>query len=68
MPFPEGKALLARLLEWTAQPDFCYSHQWRQGDLVVGDNCGTLHRVIPYDRGSGRMMHRTSVAGVEAVH
>jgi alpha-ketoglutarate-dependent taurine dioxygenase len=68
MPFPEGKALLARLLEWTAQPDFCYSHQWQEGDLVVWDNCGTLHRVIPYERGSGRMMHRTSVAGIEAVH
>jgi hypothetical protein len=26
-----------------------------------------LHRVIPYDRNSGRMMHRTSLAGVEAI-
>jgi len=31
------------------------------------NNCGALHRVIPYDRDSGRMMHRTSLAGVEAV-
>jgi alpha-ketoglutarate-dependent taurine dioxygenase len=68
MGFPEGKALLARLLEWTAQPDFTYRHYWQEGDLVVWDNCGTLHRVIPYDRSSGRTMHRTSVAGIEAVH
>src|SRR5262249_42526914 len=34
----EGRALLARLLEWTAQPAFTYSHQWEEGDLVVWDN------------------------------
>jgi alpha-ketoglutarate-dependent taurine dioxygenase len=63
----EGRALLARLLEWTAQPDFTYRHCWSEGDLVIWDNCGTLHRVIPYDAQSGRLMHRTSVAGVEVV-
>lgn len=65
MPFTEGKALLARLLEWTAQPDFHYQHQWELGDFVVWNNTGTLHRAIPYDRASGRMMHRTSIAGTE---
>jgi len=67
MPLAEGRALLARLLEWAGQPDFSYSHQWQQGDLVIWNNCGALHRVVPYDRNSGRMMHRTSLAGVEAV-
>jgi alpha-ketoglutarate-dependent taurine dioxygenase len=63
----EGRALLARLLEWTAQPAFTYRHHWQEGDLVVWDNCGALHRVIPYATDSGRTMHRTSVAGIEAV-
>jgi alpha-ketoglutarate-dependent taurine dioxygenase len=67
MSLAEGRALLARLLEWTAQPDFTYRHQWQEGDLVVWDNCGVLHRVVPYAQASGRVMHRTSVAGVEAV-
>jgi alpha-ketoglutarate-dependent taurine dioxygenase len=67
MPLPHGRALLARLLEWTAQPDFTYRHRWQEGDLVVWDNCGALHRVIPYAEDSGRTMHRTSVAGVEKV-
>ncbi len=66
MPMAEGRALLARLLEWTAQPAFTYRHQWQEGDLVVWDNCGALHRVVPYNADSGRTMHRTSVAGVEA--
>ena len=67
MPLEVGRALLARLLEWTAQPDFTYRHQWEEGDFVIWDNCGTLHRVIPYSADSGRNMHRTSVAGTEMV-
>jgi alpha-ketoglutarate-dependent taurine dioxygenase len=65
MPKPNGRALLSRLLEWTVQPDFHYRHTWQVGDLVIWDNCGTLHRVIPYDEDSGRLMHRTSIEGVE---
>jgi len=64
----EGRALLARLLEWTAQQEFTYRHHWSEGDLVVWDNCGALHRVIPYAVDSGRSMQRTSVAGVEAAN
>lgn len=67
MPLPEGRALLERLLEWTAQPDFVYRHQWEVGDLVIWNNPGNLHRVIPYDRKSGRMMHRTTLAGTDQV-
>ena len=64
----EGRALFARLLEWTAQPLFTYRHPWQLGDLVIWDNCGALHRVVPYATDSGRTMHRTSLAGVEEVH
>ena len=67
MPKAHGRALLVRLIEWASQPAFTYSHQWQEGDLVVWDNTGALHRVIPYAEDSGRLMHRTSVAGVEAV-
>ncbi|WP_297493467.1 TauD/TfdA family dioxygenase [Acidocella sp.] len=62
----EGRALLARLQEWAAQPRFCYSHEWQEGDLAIWDNGGALHRVIPYPADSGRTMHRTSIAGLEA--
>jgi alpha-ketoglutarate-dependent taurine dioxygenase len=65
MPLAEGRALLGRLLEWTAQPDFVYRHYWQEGDLVIWNNCGNLHRVIPYAANSGRMMHRTTLAGTE---
>jgi len=65
MSLAEGRALLTRLLEWAGQPAFSYRHYWSVGDLVVWDNCGALHRVIPYATDSGRLMNRTSVAGVE---
>jgi alpha-ketoglutarate-dependent taurine dioxygenase len=65
---PEGRALLQRLLQWASQPDFTYRHQWQEGDLVIWHNPSALHRVIPYDRDSGRTMHRTTIAGVEQVH
>lgn len=63
----EGRALLARLLDWTAQPAFTYRHGWEEGDCVVWDNTCALHRVVPYAADSGRMMHRTTVAGTEAI-
>lgn len=67
LPVPHGRSLLQRLQEWAAQPDFYYRHQWQEGDLVVWDNCGCMHRVIPYDEDSGRMMHRTTIMGEERV-
>ena len=37
----------------------------RDGDLVVWDNTGTMHRVRPYDLSAGRLLHRTTVLGDE---
>jgi alpha-ketoglutarate-dependent taurine dioxygenase len=67
MTIPEGRALLIRLQEWAAQPDFSYRHEWEVGDFVIWDNTGAMHRVLPYAVDSGRMMHRTSLAGHEEV-
>lgn len=60
-PLAAGRALLARLVEWAAQPKFGFRHDWQQGDLVIWDNRGALHRVVPYDAACGREMHRTSI-------
>lgn len=67
MSVPHGRALLDRLLQWASQPQFCYRHYWQQGDLVIWDNYGSLHRVVPYTRESGRSMHRTTVQGYERI-
>jgi alpha-ketoglutarate-dependent taurine dioxygenase len=67
LPIPHGRSLLVRLQEWAAQPDFSYRHEWQEGDLVIWDNCGCMHRVVPYDENSGRRMHRTTIMGEERV-
>ena len=66
MGLAQGRALIRRLTEWAAQPDFTYSHEWQPGDFVIWDNCGVMHRVVPYDD-PRRTMHRTTLAGLEKV-
>jgi alpha-ketoglutarate-dependent taurine dioxygenase len=62
-----GRALLDRLLDWSTQPQFVLRHHWHQGDLVIWDNTGMLHRARHYEASSRRFMHRTTIQGEEAV-
>jgi alpha-ketoglutarate-dependent taurine dioxygenase len=64
MPGVHGRALLWRLQQWAAQPDFVYRHNWQLGDLVMWNNEGLMHRVVPYTD-TKRSMHRTTIAGKE---
>jgi alpha-ketoglutarate-dependent taurine dioxygenase len=61
-----SKTLLDELLEWSTQPRFCYRHQWQQGDMVIWNNPGLLHRAHRYTADSGRLMHRTTIMGTES--
>jgi alpha-ketoglutarate-dependent taurine dioxygenase len=63
-PSVNGRALLWRLQQWAAQPDFTYRHDWRPDDMVIWNNEGLMHRVIPYSD-NRRSMHRTTIAGAE---
>ena len=63
----EGRAYLADLLERSTLPERIYRHEWAVGDLVIWDNRGVLHRATRYDPSSARDMHRTTIAGNEAV-
>jgi len=63
-PREEGRAFIAELNEFATQPRFCYSHAWRDGDLVIWDNRAVLHRATAYDtHGHKRLMQRTTVNG-----
>ena len=63
----ESTDLLIRLRDFATQEQFTYSHVWKTGDLVMWDNTGTLHRAMPYPLDCGRLLHRTKLAGDEAV-
>lgn len=64
----ESRALLARLRDWATQPQYVYRHEWELGDLLIWDNTGTMHRALPYAEDSGRLMHRTILAGEEPLN
>jgi alpha-ketoglutarate-dependent taurine dioxygenase len=66
-PADESRELLDRLLAWSTRPEFSIRHQWRVGDLVMWDNTGMLHRALPFEPTSVRLMHRTTLAGEEPV-
>ncbi|OGA25041.1 MAG: hypothetical protein A3I02_11315 [Betaproteobacteria bacterium RIFCSPLOWO2_02_FULL_67_26] len=61
----EGRQLIRELIDHCTQPRFVYRHRWRVGDLVVWDNCSSLHKAnskdyaLPYRR----RMHRVTVSG-----
>jgi alpha-ketoglutarate-dependent taurine dioxygenase len=61
----ESRSLLARLRDWATQPQYVYRHEWQVGDIIIWDNTGTMHRAMPYAVDSGRLMHRTILAGEE---
>ncbi|HEY1935147.1 MAG TPA: TauD/TfdA family dioxygenase [Acetobacteraceae bacterium] len=63
-PREEGRAFIAWLNEFATQPQFRYSHAWRDGDLVIWDNRAVLHRATAYDTlRHKRLMQRTTVRG-----
>jgi alpha-ketoglutarate-dependent taurine dioxygenase len=67
LPREESRALVQRLSAHATRPDNVYRHEWQVGDLIMWDNCGVLHRVVSYDPNSGRLMHRTTLHGVERI-
>jgi alpha-ketoglutarate-dependent 2,4-dichlorophenoxyacetate dioxygenase len=62
-PMPEARSFIRDLTEHATQPQFTYSHKWRQWDLVVWDNRQVMHRATRFDDTQVRDMRRTTIAG-----
>ena len=62
-----GDALIRRLLDLAERPEYRYRHDWQVGDVLIWDNTGTMHRVIPFDLDCGRELHRVKLAGEEPI-
>lgn len=65
MNVEEGQALLKKLDDFATQDEYCYSHEWTVGDLLIWDNTVSLHRAAHYSPDSGRLMHRVTLEGEE---
>lgn len=63
----ESHDLLQRLMAHATQEKYTYRHKWELGDLVIWDNTGLMHRVLPFDRESGREFHRCTLNGEEPI-
>jgi len=60
MSVPEGRLLVAELIEHATQPKYVYSHDWHPGDYVIWDNRATIHRGTRYDLSVRRDLRRTT--------
>jgi alpha-ketoglutarate-dependent taurine dioxygenase len=67
MDLAEGNILLCRLMEWATQDQYVYRHQWREGDFLIFDNTGAMHRAADYPLDSKRSMRRSTLRGEEPV-
>ena len=59
--------LLGFLLEHVRKPEFIYRHSWQEGDLLLWDNCSTLHCAIADYLPMPRLMERTTIVGTARV-
>ena len=62
IPPDESRDLIRELTAHCIKPEFRYSHNWRQHDLVMWDDCSTQHKAtFDYPESLPRLMHRTTV-------
>lgn len=67
MDIAEGNMLMCELMEWATQDQYVYSHAWKEGDFLLFDNTGAMHRAADYPLDSKRLMRRTTLVGEEPV-
>jgi taurine dioxygenase len=63
MAQPESDALLDFLFDHSEQPEFVYSHVWRERDLIVWDNRCSSHARTDFPSDQRRLLLRTTVKG-----
>jgi alpha-ketoglutarate-dependent 2,4-dichlorophenoxyacetate dioxygenase len=65
----ESRTVIDTLMAFATNPDFVYSHRWRQGDVVVWDNRAVMHRATPFASAlQRRTMVRTTASCPTSVH
>lgn len=67
MDFDESRALLDDLEKRATTQELVYRHTWSEGDLVIWDNSGLVHRACEFDRSEPRRMHRSTLVGHEII-
>jgi taurine dioxygenase len=56
----DGWALIKELIAYTVQEQFVYRHKWRDKDVLIWNDVGTLHSATTYDETKyERLVYRT---------
>jgi taurine dioxygenase len=62
LPEADSAALLQILFEHQLQPRYRYAHRWTEGDVLMWDDIGTIHRAVSdYTPAEPRLMQRCQV-------
>lgn len=59
----ESQVLLDEVFTLLKDPAHIYRHQWREGDLLIWDNCATQHLAISDYGDLPRRLHRAGIEG-----
>ena len=63
LPEDESDELLFRLFDHAENPEFRFTHKWKQGDLLLWDNRCTIHARADFDKTQTRHLRRFSIRG-----
>lgn len=50
--------LMDRLKEHVLKPEFCYDHEWQDGDVVISEQWLSIHKRWAFDKMDQRVLHR----------
>lgn len=64
----ESQVLLKRLDDHLNRPGGHYRHQWRPGDVIVGDNFSVAHHATALDPRFPRVLHRVTIRGDASIY
>jgi len=62
LPQQESDAILQFLFDHQTRPEYRYSFQWTEGDVLMWENFGTIHNAVAdYGPGEHRLIKRCQV-------
>lgn len=54
----ESKDIIDWLSEYTTRDEFCYHHDWEDGDIVIAEQWLGIHKRWPFNLVEDRLLHR----------
>jgi taurine dioxygenase len=59
----ESTTLLNELFNHAERPEIIYTHKWEIGDVLLWDNCCTIHARTDFDPSERRHLRRFTIRG-----